>query len=355
VVLEEKPILSEAQTHACVTIGICAYNEEKNIGPLLHSILLQKIADPFEIVVVSDGSTDSTDSIVREIADLNPSVRLTRHLFRKGRSEAIDTLLRESSGEVVVVVSADTQLCDGSIQRMIDVFEEPRVGMCWARLVPLNDRQQLTDRVGNLSFRIHHRLSARLSSEGGIRHATGDIVAIRKAAITDRPPGCINDDEFLAINAARMGFKVHYVPFSLCKTAMPTNAVDYVNQRRRWVYGHLQVGEMLGEYPTVLECVVTKRPILAMSVIVQEMAAQPGELIVLFSSILLELAVALLVLKDRILNISHYPWKIIESTKRPLYQNYNPTPTKIEAAHGPLTQAEQAITRKREVSRRRRP
>jgi cellulose synthase/poly-beta-1,6-N-acetylglucosamine synthase-like glycosyltransferase len=321
VALEEQLILVEPQTHASVAIGICAYNEEKNIGPLLHSILLQKIAGPFEIVIVSDGSIDSTNSIVKEIADLNPLVRLIRHPFRKGRSEAIDTLLRESSGEIVVIVSADTQLCDGSIQQIIDAFGEPTVGMCWARLVPLNDHHQLIDRVGNLSFRLHHRLSARLSSEGGIRHATGDIVAIRKAAVTNRPPGCINDDEFLAINAARMGFKVKYVPFCLCKTAMPTNVVDYVNQRRRWVYGHLQVGEMLGEYPTVLEYIVTKRPMVAMSVVIQEIAAKPGELIVLFSSILLEIAVAGLVMRDLILHVSHYPWKIIESTKRPLYQD----------------------------------
>jgi len=321
VALEEKLILSENPTYGAVTIGICAYNEEENIGPLLTTILSEKIVGPFEIIIVSDGSTDSTDSIVKEIADRNSLIRLIRHPLRKGRSAAIDTLFRESSGEIIIVVSADTQLCNGSIQQMIDGFKEPTVGMCWSKLVPINDQHQLISKIGHLAFRMHDRLSAKLSSEGKMRHATGDIVAIRREAFTNRPPDCVNDDEFLAINAARMGFEVRYLPMSLYKTAMPTNILDYVNQRRRWVYGHLQVGKTLGEYPTVLECIVAIRPIVALTVVVQEMAAQPAELMVLFSSILLELAVAALVLTDHIRHISHYPWKIIESTKRPLYHN----------------------------------
>jgi cellulose synthase/poly-beta-1,6-N-acetylglucosamine synthase-like glycosyltransferase len=316
--LEEKLILSEAQAHGVVTIGICAYNEEQNIGPLLHSILLQRIAGPFEIVVVSDGSTDSTDSIVKKVADLNSSVRLIRLPFREGKIEALDRLFRESTGEIIIVVSADTQLCAGSIQKVIDTFKEPTVGLCWARLVPLNDQHQLIDRIGHLAFRLHDRLSAQLSSEGRIRHATGDIVAICRAAFTRPPPGCINDDEFLAINAARMGFEVKYLQASLYKTAMPTTVVDYVNQRRRWVYGHLQIGEILGEYPTVLECVLAKRPKIALSVVVHEIAEHGSELLILISSILLEFVVGVLVLRDRILHVSHYPWKTIESTKRPL-------------------------------------
>ena len=302
-------------------MGICAYNEEKNIGALLRSILLQKMVYPFEIVVVSDGSTDSTDSIVKEIAGESSSVRLIRHPFREGRSEALDTLFRESTGEVIVFVSADTRLLDGSIRKVIDAFEDPKVGMCWATLIPLNDQHQLINRVGHLAFRLHDRLTTRLSDEGKIRHVTGDIVGIRRAAITTRPPGCINDDEFLAINAARIGFEIRYIRLSLYGTAMPTTVSDYVNQRRRWVYGHLQVGKMLGEYPTVLECTVTKRPILVLSVVVQEIAGRPAELPFFLSSILLELAVAALVLRDCILRVKHYPWDIIESTKRQLYQN----------------------------------
>ena len=80
--------------HTCMnkpelTVGICAYNEEKNIEALLTQVLNQKIrnAELKEILVVSSGSTDGTVEIVRKIAARDTRVRL---LIQAG------TLLRKS-------------------------------------------------------------------------------------------------------------------------------------------------------------------------------------------------------------------------------------------------------------------
>ena len=50
-----------------VTIGIPAYNEEKNIGRLLRALLRQKTngLSIKKIIVISDASTDKTSQIVR--------------------------------------------------------------------------------------------------------------------------------------------------------------------------------------------------------------------------------------------------------------------------------------------------
>ena len=50
-----------------ISVGIMAFNEEKNIGRLLKAILSQKLNQIkiTEIIVVSDGSTDKTDEIVK--------------------------------------------------------------------------------------------------------------------------------------------------------------------------------------------------------------------------------------------------------------------------------------------------
>ena len=56
-----------------VSIGIMAYNEERNIGKLLNILLNQRLKTTHisEIVVVSSGSTDKTDSIVKNAAKKN--------------------------------------------------------------------------------------------------------------------------------------------------------------------------------------------------------------------------------------------------------------------------------------------
>ena len=54
-----------------------AYNEEPNIARLLDEVVatLPQFADQWEAVVVDDGSTDRTASIVRDYAALHPEIR----------------------------------------------------------------------------------------------------------------------------------------------------------------------------------------------------------------------------------------------------------------------------------------
>lgn len=63
-----------------VSIGIPAYNEERNIGRLLTAILNQKTqsVNISQIVVVSSGSTDKTDFIVESFSKEDDRVVLIK-------------------------------------------------------------------------------------------------------------------------------------------------------------------------------------------------------------------------------------------------------------------------------------
>jgi len=135
-----------------VTIAISAYNEQNNIGHVLESLLEQRLPFDYEIVVVSDGSTDLTASIVREVSKANPIVRLYCHPSRRGRTQAINTIFQEMRGEFLVVVAADTLLCGGGVAHIVEKLSEPTVGMCWSRLVPIDDRLNLATMLGHLFF-----------------------------------------------------------------------------------------------------------------------------------------------------------------------------------------------------------
>lgn len=93
-----------------VTIGIPAYNEEKNIGELLISILKQEQASYIldQIIVVSDCSEDDTDEIVRLLK--NKRITLLRNPRRKGQSYCENLIFRKSKSEVLVLFEADTIL-----------------------------------------------------------------------------------------------------------------------------------------------------------------------------------------------------------------------------------------------------
>jgi len=63
-----------------ITIGIPAYNEEKNIGNLLNDILNQKLEHNIleKILVISDNSTDKTDEIVSSFMKRYDNIQLIR-------------------------------------------------------------------------------------------------------------------------------------------------------------------------------------------------------------------------------------------------------------------------------------
>lgn len=98
--MEDRPDLS---------IVIPAYNEAERIGPTLESIsshLNESDAD-YEIIVVSDGSTDVTETIVRDYVKADARVRLVAYSPNRGKGYAVRTGMLEARADDVLFSDAD--------------------------------------------------------------------------------------------------------------------------------------------------------------------------------------------------------------------------------------------------------
>lgn len=91
-----------------ISVIIPAYNAEKFIQHTIESVLNQSYKD-FEVVVVNDGSSDSTRSIVEDMADKYGNIRLINQP-NEGVSSARNTALKEARGEFFTMVDADDEL-----------------------------------------------------------------------------------------------------------------------------------------------------------------------------------------------------------------------------------------------------
>src|SRR3989344_5204255 len=93
-----------------ITVGIPAYNEERNIRSVLESVLQQRgsLFRLEKIIVVSDGSDDRTESMVREIAAANPIIELVADHGRKGKITRLNQLCRMNQSDFLVFLDADT-------------------------------------------------------------------------------------------------------------------------------------------------------------------------------------------------------------------------------------------------------
>ncbi len=141
-----------------ISIVVPAYNEEEVIQRFLDACVRDiKLDEPFEIVVVNDGSVDATASIVRKFQESDPRVRLVDHEVNKGLGKALETGFREAKGSIVVTMDSDLTHPPAMIKDLVAGMKD--VDICIAsRYVKGGGMEEvpawrvLVSRVANLVF-----------------------------------------------------------------------------------------------------------------------------------------------------------------------------------------------------------
>jgi glycosyltransferase involved in cell wall biosynthesis len=103
-------VMTGPPTDPEVSFVVIAYNENANIVNCLSSIADQEGAGSFEVVVVDDGSSDNTATLVTEFAVGRPEFSVLRHPVNLGRGAARQTGLSAARGGLIAMVDADIVL-----------------------------------------------------------------------------------------------------------------------------------------------------------------------------------------------------------------------------------------------------
>ncbi|BDX38297.1 hypothetical protein CYCD_16520 [Tenuifilaceae bacterium CYCD] len=93
-----------------VSIVICAYNEEKTIAGVVESCY--KHCPNAEIIVVDDGSTDNTPTILKTLSNKLP-IKYEQLVENKGKSWAMAHGVEKSAGEIILFFDADVSNIQG--------------------------------------------------------------------------------------------------------------------------------------------------------------------------------------------------------------------------------------------------
>ncbi|HEY93848.1 MAG TPA: glycosyltransferase family 2 protein [Dehalococcoidia bacterium] len=99
-------------TKSDITIIIPAYNEEEGIVDLLEG--LKKLPDRYEILIVDDGSTDSTRERVA-----SAGIRVISHPYNKGYGAAIKTGIQNAETDIILSMDADGQHTPDDIEKLV--------------------------------------------------------------------------------------------------------------------------------------------------------------------------------------------------------------------------------------------
>jgi dolichol-phosphate mannosyltransferase len=98
-----------------------AYNERANIAPLVREweAVFQQLRQPFEIILVDDGSTDGTFEEIRQLCQGRPYLVGVRLRHRCGQSAALLAGFHRARGEWIITSDADLQNDPGDLPRLL--------------------------------------------------------------------------------------------------------------------------------------------------------------------------------------------------------------------------------------------
>ena len=100
-------------------------NEADNISPLIAELKTVMTAlQPYEIVIVDDGSDDATPEALRDQARACPEIRVIRHRSSAGQSAAITTGVNEARAGIIITLDGDGQNDPADIPALLDRFRE---------------------------------------------------------------------------------------------------------------------------------------------------------------------------------------------------------------------------------------
>ncbi|WP_345082924.1 glycosyltransferase family 2 protein [Nemorincola caseinilytica] len=111
--------------HPCLSIVIPLFNEEESLPELVEWIdrVCSAHSYTYEVIMVDDGSTDRSWSVVRQLSQQYPSVRGIRFQRNYGKSPALYMGFRAAEGDVVITMDADLQDSPDEIPELYDMVK----------------------------------------------------------------------------------------------------------------------------------------------------------------------------------------------------------------------------------------
>jgi hypothetical protein len=153
-----------------------------------------------------------------------------------------------------------------------------------------------------------------LNDMGIAAHCSGEFMAMRAGVVENIPEESAADDAYISIFARRKGY-IKYAGDARAYNVMPSNLREYVNQRRRWLFGHFQTRKMTGEDPTVMDTIIFSKTKTALKILVEELAEDLRRIPFLLAAIAIEVLIYGLAAFDTLMKRDYGIWPVIKSTK----------------------------------------
>ena len=223
-----------------ISVLIPAYNEEKVIANTIEALIETKYPKK-EIIFIDDGSKDNTLEIASRYKD-----KITiLHKENGGKASALNYGLVYSKGEVIVIVDADTIIGRNSLLEIIKGFEVTENVAAVAGNIKVRNPINWITKCQSLEYITGIQIVRRaFDIFGTITIVPGALGAFKKKFLIDSgayQKDTIVEDFDTTIKLLKSGLITQGSTKSTAYTEAPSTLHDFIQQRKRWYRGNIQV------------------------------------------------------------------------------------------------------------------
>ena len=223
-----------------ISVILPAHNEEKSISNTINSLLKASYPSKKEIIVVDDGSTDSTAKIVKEFSKNNRDVRLIQ-VKHGGKSNAINFAAKLASNDVIVVLDADSMVDTDSLKEIVKPLADEKVGASTGFVRARHSKNPLTwfqdlEYITSSGWRY-------VTNKIDMPSVLPGIVAYKKDVLIKVggfSRDVLTEDFDITLKLKKAGYKTRMAPSAVVYTDVPKTLSGIVKQRIRWGRGTIQ-------------------------------------------------------------------------------------------------------------------
>jgi poly-beta-1,6-N-acetyl-D-glucosamine synthase len=237
-----KQMMENPKLFPPISVLIAAYNEQENLPETLMALAKQDYPGSIEIVVVDDGSTDETVSVLKALHLPNLAVVQVNH---GGKAAALTAGLRAITNEITVCIDADTLLHREALKRIVMrmISDPEQTGAVAGSVLVRNSRANLIARLQEWDYFIGIASAKRQQAlYQGTLVAQGSFSAFRTSALRQCQgwPQVIGEDIVLTWKLLSKGYRIGYEATAVGFTKAPTTMKGFWRQRQRWARGMVE-------------------------------------------------------------------------------------------------------------------
>jgi len=225
-----------------VTVQIPTRNEIVALRCARRCLESDYPAGRLQVLIGDDSDRREVSEEIDAFADAHPRVEVVRRRDRSGfKPGNLNTMLKESRGEVIVVLDSDFLPGRDFIRRIAAPFVlDPEVASVQARWDFINPGDNLATVLGAAMGYSFHRVFLPFMKIFGTSFICGSAEAVRKSVLEELGgwrPGILTEDIEFSLRMTRHGKKMLYLPDLSCPGEVPQTAGDLFRQQMRWAHG----------------------------------------------------------------------------------------------------------------------